>query len=129
MISHFNKTVLDNGVSVISENIEKHVHDDPATQPSVETLQLERLQQLRDVFAETSKQAIRPFDTAALDSFIIHTMDSLHVPGVAACIVKDDQIIWHGEYGYADVVRGIAVTDSTLFMLASIFIHSPLIDT
>lgn len=60
---------------------------------------------------------IKPAD---LDSIIEEMMGSDHIPGLSACLIKDDRIIWTGAYGYADIRRNIEVTDSTLFMLASI---------
>ncbi|MBI5476338.1 MAG: serine hydrolase [Ignavibacteriales bacterium] len=55
-----------------------------------------------------------------VDSFIIATMNSYHIPGVSACIIKDGNIVWIGAYGYADIERNIKVTDSTLFLVASL---------
>ncbi|UCF64431.1 MAG: serine hydrolase [bacterium] len=60
------------------------------------------------------------YDSTALDSFILATMNTYHFPGVQACIVKDDQLIWKGAYGYANIGHNRPVTDSTLFYLASI---------
>ncbi len=60
------------------------------------------------------------YDPATLDLFILATMDSFHIPGVQACIVKDDKLIWKGVYGYADIENNRLVTDSTLFLLASV---------
>jgi CubicO group peptidase (beta-lactamase class C family) len=59
-------------------------------------------------------------DSTELDSIIISTMESEHIPGLAACIVKGSQIIWTGAYGYADIEKNIAVRDSSLFKLASV---------
>jgi CubicO group peptidase (beta-lactamase class C family) len=47
-------------------------------------------------------------------------MDQYHFPGLAACLVKDDQIIWKGNYGYADLEQNISVRDSTLFHIGSV---------
>ena len=60
------------------------------------------------------------YDSAALDSFIVETMAEYHIPGLSACIVKDDEIMWTGSYGYADIEQNKEVTDSTIFLLASI---------
>ena len=61
-----------------------------------------------------------PLDSTALDSFILRTMQDYHMVGYAACVVKDDQVKWHHNYGYADLEKNIPVTDSTIFLLASI---------
>ncbi|MAF64838.1 MAG: serine hydrolase [Planctomycetes bacterium] len=58
--------------------------------------------------------------SADLDEFIIEKMRAAHVPGLSACIVKEDRMVWAGGYGYADITQGIGVTPDTLFMLASI---------
>ena len=63
--------------------------------------------------------SFRP-DSTELDSFIIRFMESGNIPGLATCIVKDEEIIWNNQYGYADIGRNILVADCTLFMLASI---------
>jgi CubicO group peptidase (beta-lactamase class C family) len=55
-----------------------------------------------------------------LDSFIMATMNSYHIPGVSACIIKDGNIVWTGAYGYANIEKNIKVTDSTLFLVASL---------
>jgi CubicO group peptidase (beta-lactamase class C family) len=55
-----------------------------------------------------------------LDSFIIATMNSYHIPGLSACIVKNGDIIWSGAYGYANIDKNIKVADSTLFLVASL---------
>ena len=59
-------------------------------------------------------------DSAEVDSFILYTMNAYHIPGVAACIAKGRRIVWTGSYGHAIIERDILVTDTTLFMLASI---------
>ncbi len=62
-------------------------------------------------------------DTAALSAYIITQMSNYHIPGLAACAVKGDSIIWTGAYGYANFEtfpEPTPVTDSTLFMMASI---------
>ena len=59
-------------------------------------------------------------DSTELDSFITRFMENGNIPGLATCIVKDEEIIWNNQYGYADIGRNILAADCTLFMLASI---------
>jgi len=59
-------------------------------------------------------------DSAEVDSFILYSMNTYKIPGVAACIAKGGRIVWTGSYGQAIIERDIPVTDTTLFMLASI---------
>jgi len=47
-------------------------------------------------------------------------MDSLHLPGLAASIVKDGEIIWTGAYGWANIENSIPATDTTIWNLGSI---------
>ena len=53
-------------------------------------------------------------------SFIEEQMSLFHIPGMAACVVKEDSLSWVGTYGYADLDKKIEVHDSTLFMIASV---------
>ena len=59
-------------------------------------------------------------DSTALHEFIIDYMDSHHIPGLGACLIKDGEVIFSGSYGYADIARNVEVSEETLFMLASI---------
>ena len=47
-------------------------------------------------------------------------MNAENAPGMATLIVKDGEIVWVNAYGLADVGANVPVTDSTVFMLASI---------
>lgn len=55
-----------------------------------------------------------------IDSLILEHMRVRHVPGIAACIVKQGRIAWEGYYGLADIPRNLPVTPANSFMLASI---------
>jgi CubicO group peptidase (beta-lactamase class C family) len=55
-----------------------------------------------------------------VDSNIYEVMDDQHIPGVAACAVKDGSVVWMGNYGYADLDQNISVTPDTIFMLGSV---------
>jgi CubicO group peptidase (beta-lactamase class C family) len=59
-------------------------------------------------------------DPILLDSMITSIMQISHIPGLAALIVKNDSIVWSGNYGYANVALNQPVEDSTLFLMASI---------
>ena len=66
-----------------------------------------------------SAHAQRP-DSAYLDSFFLAQMDSFHLPGLAASVVKDGEIIWTGTYGWAKIEDSIPATDTTIWNLGSI---------
>ncbi len=55
-----------------------------------------------------------------VDAYIQDTMQLYHIPGVSACVVRNGEIIWTGAYGLAHIAEDRAVSESTLFMLASI---------
>jgi CubicO group peptidase (beta-lactamase class C family) len=55
-----------------------------------------------------------------IDAYIERQMEMYHIPGAAACIVKDGQVDWTGSYGYANIEDEIEVADTSLFLLASI---------
>jgi len=59
-------------------------------------------------------------NSVALDSIILAKMDQYHIPGVAACIVDKDKVVWQGYYGYASIEENKQVNDSTVFLIASI---------
>lgn len=44
---------------------------------------------------------------------------SLHIPGMAMAVVKDDALIWARGFGVADMERGTPVTPETLFAIGS----------
>ena len=59
-------------------------------------------------------------DSDALDSTILAIVNTYHMPGAQACIIVGDTVVWTGEYGYMDAAQTIPVTDSTLYLQASI---------
>jgi CubicO group peptidase (beta-lactamase class C family) len=56
----------------------------------------------------------------SLDRNILDVMSDQHVPGVAACAVKNGEVVWMGTYGYANLDQNISVNPDTVFMLGSI---------
>lgn len=55
-----------------------------------------------------------------IDEFIIEQMEIFHVPGLSACIIIGDSIVWNNNYGFMDLENSIPVHDSTLFNVFSI---------
>jgi CubicO group peptidase (beta-lactamase class C family) len=47
-------------------------------------------------------------------------MSEFHIPGVAACAIKEGVVDWMATYGYADLDHDVLVTTDTLFMLGSV---------
>jgi len=88
--------------------------------PGPATGQSETLNDLTNVTDHRSENNIVLFDSASLDSFIQDYMVSAHIPGLATWCFKNGQIIWQQNYGYADLIDSIEVTDTTMFNLGSI---------
>jgi CubicO group peptidase (beta-lactamase class C family) len=61
-----------------------------------------------------------PNPNPAIDAYILDKMNVERFPGVSTVIVKDDKIVWLKSYGLADVENAIPVTDTTVFLLASV---------
>jgi len=55
-----------------------------------------------------------------LDEFIQEKMKTNGAPGLAACIVKKDKLVWSGNFGWADIENKIPMTDKTIQNIGSI---------
>ena len=55
-----------------------------------------------------------------INDLILDKMELGIIPGLAASVIKNGEVIWTGTYGYANIEEGISVTENTNFMLASI---------
>lgn len=47
-------------------------------------------------------------------------MHAYHLPGLAACLVKNNHIVWSKGYGWADIERRAPMTPDTLLNIASV---------
>lgn len=56
----------------------------------------------------------------SLDEFVLAQMEKAHLPGLAACIVKGNKVVWAKGYGWANIEDALPVTTETPFMLASV---------
>lgn len=62
-------------------------------------------------------------DTTNLDSldvFIHNQAEKYHIPGIAACVVKGDEIIWSKAYGYSNIEKSEKMSNNTIINIASI---------
>jgi CubicO group peptidase (beta-lactamase class C family) len=91
-------------------------------------MQFDRLKR-RDFIALLGRTAIVwPFSAQlatatenVMDNQIATWMEKQHVPGLAACIVKRDEVVWSSGYGMANLTERIPFTpDQCLFQIASI---------
>ena len=69
---------------------------------------------------QDNSQKLSELSVINIDSLFQTFMNTYHIPGLAACIIKDDKITWEGYYGYANIALQDSVKASTIFMLASI---------
>jgi CubicO group peptidase (beta-lactamase class C family) len=47
-------------------------------------------------------------------------MADSHIPGLSACIILGDSVVWNNNYGYMNLADSITVHDSTLFSVVSV---------
>ena len=59
-------------------------------------------------------------DDIDVEAEILKEMDSEEIPSVVACIVRNDEIVWEGSYGFADVENSRLSNRLTLYSLQSI---------
>ena len=59
-------------------------------------------------------------DSLALDKKFMHLVEEDFMMGRATHIIKNGEVLWHRNYGYADIENRIPVSDSTLFKVNSI---------
>ncbi len=55
-----------------------------------------------------------------LDEFISSQLTKSRAPGLAACIVKDDQVLWSKGYGWANLSEKVPMTPDTIINIGSI---------
>ncbi len=75
-------------------------------------------------FTTYKKQSVKDPVSAATIADFETRLDNLrkgsNIPGMVAGIIKDGQVVWIKNYGFADTQRNIPVTNSTIFDLASL---------
>ncbi|HEY6042302.1 MAG TPA: serine hydrolase domain-containing protein, partial [Anaerolineae bacterium] len=55
-----------------------------------------------------------------LESFIFEKIGESKLPGVAAALVQDNQVIWTKGFGFRDIERGLGATPHSLYGIGSI---------
>lgn len=61
-----------------------------------------------------------PSQEQSLDDFIHGIMKANNIPGLGACIVKKDKLVWIGAFGWADVEGMKPMTEETIQNIGSI---------
>lgn len=72
------------------------------------------------VLFAASAAAQAPAQAALPDVLLKEFRRQSGVTGMAAAIVRDGQLAWHGEAGYADAARKLPITQETEFRLGSV---------
>jgi len=57
---------------------------------------------------------------ARLDRFIVAEMARRHIPGLSACLVYRDAVLWQENYGFADLSKKLPITADQILNIASI---------
>ncbi len=70
---------------------------------------------IKDALIDSGK-----LERPSLDEFIRITMEKGHLPGLAACVVKNNDIAWSEGYGWADIEQQIPMSPDTLMNIGSI---------
>ena len=81
---------------------------------------IQRILSILFLFSSTVLLAQNPNPSTSVDDYITDEMLSENAPGMATLIVKDGEIVWLKSYGWADIQNAKPVTDTTVFLLASI---------
>lgn len=55
-----------------------------------------------------------------LDTYIKEIMEKTHIPGLSACLVRNDEVIWSKGYGWADIENKIPMTPDTVQNIGSV---------
>ena len=59
-------------------------------------------------------------DESELLEFIESTMETHLIPGLSISIIKNNDIVWEKQLGYANIINNIPVDENTMFILSSI---------
>ena len=62
----------------------------------------------------------RATDDLALQRYLERQVDIVKTPGIAAAVVRGDQVVWSAGAGWADIERSIPTSRDTVFQLASV---------
>jgi len=69
---------------------------------------------------QTNPDPVSAVSMADFETRLDNLRTAANIPGLVAGIIKDGQVVWTKNYGYADRQKNIPVTNSTIFHLASL---------
>ena len=75
---------------------------------------------LLSIFACSEDTTNIGYEQHELDKEILNAVEENNIPSLAACIVKNDQIVWRNTFGYQDIENKTIPSDKTAYGLASI---------
>ena len=58
--------------------------------------------------------------TAVLEKWLEATRSYIRLPGISAAVVVDQEVIWQGGFGFADIAKRTPATPTTLYSICSI---------
>ena len=56
----------------------------------------------------------------SIDTFIIDQMKRHHIPGISACVIKEDGVVWSKAYGYANIEQTKLMSTENILNIGSI---------
>jgi len=71
-------------------------------------------------FSNSCKPDRSIFETKDLDEAIMAEINDQHIPSISAGIIKDNELVWKGVFGYSDVEEEISSASSTPYILMSL---------
>lgn len=74
----------------------------------------------RQVWSAGTASSISVGSAASLDQFIKSEMVARSIPGLSACLLHGDAILWQENYGFADLDKKIPITAEQIQNIASI---------
>jgi CubicO group peptidase (beta-lactamase class C family) len=66
-----------------------------------------------------STAGLNPQRLSRIDSFITQSIKDQHIPGAAALIIRNGEIVYNKAFGYADVGTGKSMQTNSIFRIAS----------
>jgi CubicO group peptidase (beta-lactamase class C family) len=69
---------------------------------------------------QSTPDPVSAVSMADFETRLDHLRNGSRIPGMVAGIIKDGQVVWTKNYGYADRQKNIPVTNRTIFHLASL---------
>ena len=71
-------------------------------------------------YSSERASALTANSTERLDRFIEKEMAAQHIPGLSACLIHEDAVVWRKSYGFADLETNTPMTADHLLNIASI---------